>query len=232
MRIERYANFGTGEAWVSRVMLGLLTVLDATTVANRDEVKEGLGVVFEALAEAFNHLRSLRELVARPDTPATELRAAYSSFYVHLWRACKDRFQKSVPPALGYDIGFLWGNDRTFEAGAAKFLAAHPEVDAGLVEMLRNDRREWQNDLALFRNEHLEHQRPVDPALLATFYRPDSAETAFENVWQAIEDITAQLLSAHLPLGVELVEIPENERDPIVPRRFGFHVPGLSALTE
>lgn len=228
LRIEPYANFGTGEIWVSRVMLGLLTVLDATTVSNRDDVKEGIASVFEALAEAFNHLRSLRELVGRSDTPATEIGAAYSSFYVHLWRAYKDRFQKSVPPALGYDIGFLWGSDNTFEEGAAAFLTAHPEVDAGLLELLRNDRREWQNDLAIFRNEHLEHQRPVDPALLATFYRPDSAETSFENVWQAIEDITVQMLRPHLAAGVELVEIPEDERDPVVPRRFGFHVPGLT----
>jgi hypothetical protein len=92
---------------------------------------------------------------------------------------------------------------------------------------MRNDRREWQNDLALFRNEHLEHQRPVDRELLARFYRSDSAETAFENVWQAIEDITVQLLVPYLPPGIALVEIPDDERDPIVPRRFGFHVPGL-----
>jgi hypothetical protein len=45
MRIEPYANFGTGEVWVSRVMLGLLTVVDATTVPNRDEVKEAIAVV-------------------------------------------------------------------------------------------------------------------------------------------------------------------------------------------
>jgi hypothetical protein len=132
-----------------------------------------------------------------------------------------------VPPALGYDIGFLWGNEATFETGATAFAAAHPEVDPGLIEMMRNDRREWQNDLALFRNEHLEHQRPVDHELLVRFYRPDSAATAFDNVWQAIEDITVQLLVPCLPVGVELVEIPDDERDPVVPRRFGFHVPGL-----
>jgi hypothetical protein len=227
MRIELYANFGTGEVWVSRVMLGLLAVVDASTVPNRDEVKEAIGLVFEALTAAFNDLRTLRELTSRGDTPATESAAAYSGFYVHLWRAYKDRFQKSVPPALGYDIGFLWGADKTFDAGATAFAAAHPEVDARLIEMMRNDRREWQNDLALFRNEHLEHQRPVDRELLARFYRPDSADTAFENVWQAIEDITVQLLVSYLPTGVELVEIPEEQRDPVVPRRFGFHVPGL-----
>lgn len=227
MRIEPYANFGTGEVWVSRVMLGLPTVVDATTVPNRDEVKEAIAVVFEALTAAFNDLRTLRELVSRGDTPATEITAAYSGFYVHLWRAYKDRFQRSVPPALGYDIGFLWGNEATFETGATAFAAAHPEVDAGLIEMMRNDRREWQNDLALFRNEHLEHQRPVDRELLVRFYRPDSAATAFDNVWQAIEDITVQLLVPCLPAGVELVEIPDDERDPVVPRRFGFHVPGL-----
>ena len=227
MRIEPYANFGTGEVWVSRVMLGLLTVVDATTVPKRDEVKEAIAVVFEALTAAFNDLRTLRELVGRGDTPATEITAAYSGFYVHLWRAYKDRFQKSVPPALGYDIGFLWGNEATFETGATAFAAAHPEVDPGLVAMMRKDRRDWQNDLALFRNEHLEHQRPVDRALLEKFYRLDSAETSFENVWQAIEDITVQLLIPYVPAGVELVEIPEDQRDPVVPQRFGFRVPGL-----
>jgi hypothetical protein len=229
MRIEPYANFGTGEVWVSRVMLGLLAVVDATTVPNRDEVKEAIGAVFEALTAAFNDLRTLRDLVSRGDTPATEITAAYSGFYVHLWRAYKDRFQNSVPPVLGYDIGFLWGSDKTFESGATAFAAAHPEVDAGLLEMMRTDRRKWQNDLALFRNEHLEHQRPVDRELLARFYRSDSAETAFENVWHAIEDITVQLLVPYLPPGIALVEIPEDERDPVVPRRFGFHVPGLDA---
>ena len=86
-------------------MLGLLTVVDATTVPNR-EVKEAIAVVFEALTAAYNDLRTLGELVGRGDAPATEITAAYSGFYLHLWRAYKDRFQRSVPPALGCDIGF------------------------------------------------------------------------------------------------------------------------------
>jgi hypothetical protein len=35
----------------------------------------------------------------------------------------------------------------------------------------------------------------------------------FEDVWQAIDDISVRLLMPSLPAGVELVEIPEDQRD-------------------
>lgn len=95
--------------------------------------------------------------------------------------------------------------------------------------MFRDDRRSWQQKLALFRNEHLEHKQELRPEFVASFYTLAGAELAFESVWEAIEDITVQLLIPHLAPGVVLVEIPEAERDPAVPQRFAFAVPGLTS---
>jgi len=219
-RVEHLANFGTGEPWVSRLMLELPKFVDVTTIERRNEVKEGIGAVYFALTDAFNDLRELRRLEQLSDVPVSERQAAFSSFYVHLWRAYKDRFQ-SLVSSLGYELGFLWQNDAAFETGAQRFLEERLEVDPCFLEMLRDDRRAWQTKLADFRN-HLEHQTPLDAKSVATFYRLESAELAFENVWEAIEDITVSLLRPHLPTGVELAEIPEEQRDPSQSRRFGF----------
>jgi hypothetical protein len=56
----------------------------------------------------------------------------------------------------------------------------------------------------------------------AAFHRLDSAQTMFENVWQAIEDYVALYVSANLSPTMRLVEIPEHERDPAPPTRFRF----------
>jgi len=84
-------------------MLGLSDVIAATPLNGDQDVTDALGDVFMALTDAFNDLRRLREL-ASSNAPTSELQAAYSAFYRHLWTAYKDRFQKFVT-TLGYDIG-------------------------------------------------------------------------------------------------------------------------------
>ena len=230
--VEPYADFGTSEPWVARTMLGILEVAGATRWSGDENLSNAVGSVFEALAEAFNDLRALRELDAREKVPVTERDAAFSAFYRHLWTAYKDRFQNGVPPVLGYKIGFLFASDRDFEAVAAKFLRKHPELDPAFVTMLGDERRSWQSALARFRNDHLEHRKKLDPLFVAPFYTLATAELAFENVWQAIEDITVQLLVPYLPPGISLVEIPEAHRDAGFPKRFGFRVPAVEQNRE
>jgi hypothetical protein len=222
-RVERYAAFGIGEPWVARVMLGLSAIVDATAFAQRDEIKLAIASAYEGLVEAFNDLREIRRISTTLDISATERQGKYSAFYVHLWRAYKDRFGNNVPRALGYDLGFLWQTEDKFESAAARFVDAHPQL-ADLIEMLRDDRCSWQQKLAIFRNEHLEHKRALKPEFVASFYTLAGAELAFENVWEAIEDISVQLLIPHLAPGAFLVEIPEAERDPAMPQRFRFAV--------
>lgn len=124
--------------------------------------------------------------------------------------------------ALGFDIGFLWMKPKDFNAIAPKFLAKHPGVEEAFIEMLVDERVSWQGKFAAIRNDHLEHRKPLPEKFVAAFYTLEQAELLFSNVWQAMEDIAAVLLQKLLPPGIVLREIPENERDPSIPKRFGF----------
>jgi hypothetical protein len=224
--VEHLANFGTGEPWVNRLVIELPNIVDVALRERRGEAKEAVFAVFYALTDAFNNLCELRRIEASPEIPVSERQTAFSSFYVHLWRAYRDRFQGLVR-ALGCDLDFLWQDDSKFEAGVKTFLHEHTAVDAELVEMLRDDRTKWQTNLATFRN-HLEHHASPDPKLTATFYRLTAAELAFENVWEAIEDITILLVKPLLPEDIHFVGIPVEQRDPIQSRRFGWSIPSLA----
>lgn len=219
-QVEHLADFGTSEPWVARIMLGLSDIIAATPLNGRDDVRDALGDVFYALSDAFNDLRRLRQLTA-DGAPRSELDAAFSSFYVHLWRAYKDRFQKFIG-TLGFDLGFLWKRAKDFNAIAPKFLAKHPKLDEAFLEMLADERQSWQDKFAAIRDDHLEHHKPLPPEFIANFYNLDQAELLFSNAWEAIEDIAATLLSTLLPPVLSLSEIPQGQRDPSVPKRLGF----------
>lgn len=222
MVVEHYADFGTGEPWVARLMLGLQEIVFAVPAfgETRDEFMNELGEVFESLGMAFDELRELRRREAG-GAPALDIARSYVNLYGLLWQAHKDRFQKAMR-ALGVDIGFLFQKDESFEKGAATLVAANPKLSE-LTELMRHDRQEFQKALAQYRNDYLEHRDDqVDPRLLAVFHRLDSAETTFANVWQAMEDYVAISVKAHLPESLVLDEIPEAERDPARPTRFRF----------
>ena len=176
--------------------------------------------MFNALADAFNDLPRLRDLVSA-NTPRSELDAAFSAFYVHLWRAYKDRFQKFIR-ALGFDIGFLWMKARDFNASLRSSSPSTRRVEEAFIEMLVDERTSWQDKFAVIRNEHFEHRKPLPEEFVAAFYTLERAELVFANAWQAMEDIAAVLLQTLLPSGVLLREIPEGERDAAIPKRFGF----------
>ena len=138
--------------------------------------------------------------------------------------------QTAAMKALGLDIGFLYQKDAAFENRAAELVADRPEL-SDLVDLMRRDRQEFQKALAWYRNTHLEHRTGDPDSRVASFHRLDSAETMFENVWQAMEDYVAMYVVANLPPALQLEEIPEDERNPIVPKRFRFvllHVPTVS----
>jgi hypothetical protein len=222
-KVEHYANFGTGEPWVARLVLGLQELVYAVPAfgATRDVFMNELGEVFESLGMAFEELRSLRKQASEGGAPALDVARSYASLYGYLWQAHKDRFQTAMN-ALGLDIGFLFQSDVNFEKGAAELLAARPEF-AELVDLMSRDRADFQNKLAEYRNTYLEHRdEQPDPNMLASFHRLDSAETMFENVWQAIEDYVVLYVIANLPPTIQVVEIPEEQRDPDRPTRFRF----------
>lgn len=222
--VRRYADFGTGEPWVARITLGLPDLINAlpTTPELREAFQTALGHLHEALGMAFNDLREVRRLAADAEAPELDRAQAYAGLYGHLLQAYKDRFQ-ALTLTIGCDIGFQFQTQRNFETGATRLLEEHPEVDPDLIEMIRQDRTDWQGALARYRNDHWEHRKTIDPKLVAVFHRPDSAATIFENVWQAIEDIVVLFLLRPLaPPGIALVDVPEGDRDPAMPKRFKF----------
>src|SRR5712691_9694830 len=222
-KVESYANFGTGEPWVAWLMLGLQELVYAVPAfgATRDAFMNELVEVFESLGMAFEELRALRNQVAEGGAPVLDVARSYASLYGYLWQAYKDRFQAAMN-ALGFGVGFLFQNDANFEKRAAELVAARPEL-ADIVDLMRRDRADFQNRLAEYRNTHLEHRdEQPDPKMLAAFHRLDSAETMFENVWQAIEDYVVLYVIANLPPQLQVVEIPEEQRDPSRPTRFRF----------
>lgn len=221
MVVEHYANFGTGEPWVSRLMIGVRELVFAVPAfgRTRDDFMEEFAQGFESLGMAFEEVRDLQRRSAA-GAPALDLNRSYANLYGLLWQAYKDRFQKAMK-ALGVDIGFLFQNNAKFEKGAAALVEGNPKL-TDLVDLMRNDRAEFQQALAAYRNDYLEHRAAqIDPRLGA-FHRLDSAETTFRNVWQAIEDYVAITVKAHLPPSLLLDEIPESERDPARQVRFRF----------
>lgn len=225
--VERYADFGTGEPWVARLMLGLQELVFAVPAfaETRQDFMNELGEVFEALGMAFQELRTLATKLA-DGAPALEVTQSYETLYGHLWRAHRDRFPAAMR-ALGLDIGFYHRKDAEFERGATRLRAARSEL-ADLVDLMGRDRADFQNRLAEYRNKYLEHRRRrVDPKLLADFHHPGSALNTFENVWHAMEDYVVLYVKANLPPGFHVVEIPDEERDPTRPTRFRLAVEGL-----
>lgn len=225
--VEPYADFGTSEPWVTRVMLGLPELVFAVPafVDTRDEFRNELGEVFESLGMAFQELRKL-PMKLTEEMPVLELTQSYETIYTHLWRAHHDRFPAAMQ-ALGLSISFYHRKDTEFERGAARLLAARPEL-FDLVDLMRRDRDDFQNRFAEYRNKYLEHRkRRPDPKLLADFHHPGSTAVTFENVWHAMEDYVVLYAKANLPSGLHLVEIPEEERDATRPLRFRLAVEGL-----
>jgi hypothetical protein len=178
----------------------------------------------DALGKAFLALRDFQALAGQT-VPTMTTENAYETFYGHLWRAYKGRFPP-VMATLGPGVGFLFQTDSNFEKGATDLVAERPDL-TDLVQQMRADRQQFQNDLDDYR-QHVEHQRPVDERLLARFLRPDSPATMFNNVWQAVEEDVALYVQANLSPSMEIWEILEAERDSACPIRFklGPKLPG------
>lgn len=219
-KVEPYANFGSGEPWVARVLLQWQSILNAVPAfgATRGAFHLAQGDVFESLGMAFQVLGKLREQVAT-GALALELAESYASLYGYLWQAYKDRFQNALL-ALGVDFGFYWDKESKFEKGAEAVLAEKPDL-AQLLGLMRHYRENFHNALGHYRNTYLEHREAdVDQRMLESFHRLEAAEDTFERVWRAIEAIVAGIVVAHLPNPLVLIEIPEEERDPGRPERF------------
>lgn len=219
-KIEKVSDFGTQEPWVARISFSLLNLVDHLPHSEhqKDKIKGWIFEISKELNSAYSDLLEVEKLETIKDVALYTKNSKYQNLYLALWRAYKDRFQKACKE-IGYDIGFLFGDNTKFEPKSIEFIKNNPEIPDGFRKMLKGDRKIWQNGLSDFRNLYIEHKE-IGEAVEKVFYRPDSARNIFDNVWQAIEDSIVILINAKLQEPLSIAEIPEKERDLACPERF------------
>jgi hypothetical protein len=217
--VRKFANVGTDEAFV-RHTLDLSDVLGATLIfgIDRERVQGSLGLVItEGLIPAFIKLREIRASVGK-EVPVLDHQQMYEDFAGKLWKAYKEHM-KQAAKAMGFEIGFLFQDDKRFEAGSKAFRQNNPAAPAALEGYLEDARHQWQTDLADFRNTVIEHPGAAR-SKFQKFYQPNFAEALFVEVWHTINEILAMFLELRLPPGVFLEWQPWNETGPKWPKRF------------
>jgi len=219
-RLQKMANFGTGEPWVARIQLGV-PELARFVVSSQEAGQEFTDAWMTAgfkLGEAFGTLSDVRRLAADPETPTLDLSRSYNSFYSLLWAAYKDRWQTAMR-LLGYDMSFLFASDRNFDAKFEEFAAAHPDLDHDELRQLAiNDRDSWQNKLADYRNQEIEHRAGTQR--VEDFENPHAVEIAFYNTWRTMEDWAVIALNALVKPPMHIIAVPKSERNPSVPKKY------------
>lgn len=219
-KIEKVANVGTNEPFLARIVMGLPEILDVTDFEEKDKIKESIMELFmNGLLPAFSHLQELRDIESgKKEKLIIDLNKAYFGFYDRVWAAYKDRMQRTAK-LMGFDVGFIFKKDKDFEKGISEFRKAYPNVHSDIVGAMRKNRIGWQKAVVRFRNDYAEHQ---------TIFEKDvkelrslrAAEICFNNCWTAIERILGELICSKLYGWAGVEEIPESERDQLMPKRF------------
>lgn len=224
-KVEKFADIAW-EEWVKQV-LDLHRIVDAGTIYDpeRAQLNEAItAILIDGLMPAFLELKQIRDPKTK-SLPILDRQQPYEDLARKLWKAYKEHMQAAARLA-GFKIGFLFDDDKKFNAGVEAFCKANPNLRAGFQKFLEETRQSWQNDLSSFRNKWLEH--PIgDRSKYDKFYTPEYAEAIFEAVWMAIVDIMAILLELKLQPGVRLVEQHPDDPGPKWAQRFRFDHPAF-----
>lgn len=221
-KVVHYANVGCSEEFVECFSGELLELIDASMIFDpeRQELKEAiLTILMEGLIPAFEHLKKIRASIGQ-QMPVLNRMQLYEDFSRVLWHAYKDLMPKATI-LLGFDLGFLFQKDADFEKGVIEFNKKHASLIMQVCDHLRNQRKNWQNGLANFRNHFLEH-RKEGAEKFAKYYKPGQAEVLFDSAWRTMADIFPVFIESHFSPLHSIEEIPMNERDPVRRRRFRF----------
>lgn len=216
--VRKYASVGSKEPFTA-AFLGLGDLVDAAEfdLAKQTEIKNIIMEIYmDCMLPAFLSLRKIQQ----PDAGAgmADNLKNYDDLYRYLVRALKDRTQAAAK-AIGYDVGFLFQQDKAFDKGCLEFGQNHPELPT-FGEWLKHV-RVLTEKLAAIRNNFLEHQNYPRTEFM-DYYKPEVAQVLFDSAWQEAEGMLAIFISKHFPPSVILRIIPENERDPDLPKKFGF----------
>jgi hypothetical protein len=221
-KVIPFATVGTSEEFIEFFSGELLELVDASNIhgADRDALKESIMTILtEGLMRAFEHLRKIRSSVVSA-VPELNRKQHYEDFAGVLWKAYKDLMPKTAL-LLGFDIGFQFQKSALFEKGIKEFPTKHPSLIMDVPELLRRQREGWQQGLAEFRNDFLEH-RSLEAAAVEKYYRPEWAEMVFDFAWRTMAELLPVFMEARFSPTHSIRPIPASERDAIRPRRFQF----------
>lgn len=215
--VQKYANVGTNEPFIA-AFIGLADLVDAASfeLSKKEQIKLIISEIqIDCLLPAFLALRKIHQ----PDTDAglAENFKNYDDLYRYLVRAHKDRAQAAAE-AIGYDIGFLFQKEKDFQKGCEEFAHKYSELPT-FGDWLKKVRAITDKLIAI-RNNFLEHQSYPRNEFM-DYYKSEVAQVFFDSTWQTAEGMLAVLISKHFPPYVRLRIIPEEERDPALPKKFG-----------
>jgi hypothetical protein len=225
-KVVPFANVGTDEEFVRR-MLEMFQLLGGTPIPDKQKeiAKDAIAdILSEGLIPTFLELRNIRSSVGA-DLPLINKLQLYEDFARKLWKSYKDLTQRATA-AMGFDIGFLFQDEKKFEAGLKNFRAENPSVLVTFEYYLRETRKRWQNDLGKFRNTFLEHKLG-DRNDFRRFYEPATAEELFSVVSRTIVDILVCMMNLRMWPGMRIVEYDPNVHGPGWPNRFKWEIDSL-----
>jgi hypothetical protein len=172
---------------------------------DRQDLTDAIMVmVLEGLLPAFDELRSIRLYKDKP-LPILNRKKHYENFARVLWHGYKDLWPK-VAGLLGYNIGFVFQREANFNQGLEAFVARNQsQLLLDVREFLTRQRANWQQDLATFRNDYLEHRNSGVAATVDRFYDPTWADMVFVAVWRTIAELLSTFLESRFMPNVSIV---------------------------
>ncbi len=229
LKIQKYSDIGISEPFLSRLW-SLFDLLEGTTFGDdikakvRDSIME---ILTEGLMPAFLSLREIRKMESgEVEKVIVDLEKNYFDLFKYLWVAYKNGMQIAVKN-MGFDIGFLFQNEKKFEEGAKVFICKTDLAGRGMevIDMFRDERKSWQNTLSMIRNKYLEHKE-IPKTDIESYLNLDSARLFFENCWKAIEEILVCFLRTGflLKAGIDIGETDEYKEDENALKRFQFFI--------
>lgn len=254
--IRKVGDEGSSSPYVARLMIGVMELRDVvfrSEVERREfdglldpvlsalkEIRESRGSIVSIVRRHVDSVRDGRIVSTRgsrtyiEEAVDAELQRELNSLLITSVRVTKNAMQ-TLMARYGTDIGFLFGKETKFKAGIVALSVSDFELSKYLEAS-----RAWLEPLIEARNE-LEHirghdvsvgydlrSRPVEveiPMFLG-LPLPEYAEFLAGTVAVFVEEVLVHTLASKMPRGLQMIEVPLEERDPDLPKRFRIGIAG------
>lgn len=191
------SNIDTSEPFVAQ-MWELLDILRLTKYSNKTEINDAIfSILIECLLPAHISLINIKNHISNPALPEIDKQKDYFDLHNHLWAAYKDRMLQVFENSK-FNIGFLFQKDKFFEQGLEKLKEDFPTVTDDFLDWLTENRNTWQKDMAMIRNDYIQHKK-IESKVVEKFFTPENSEIIFDNIWKSIANIILLFLSLELP---------------------------------